>query len=118
MYSRDPIRSLFNDFPPAEAEKHAQNLSWQPAAYIESIHVSYCTWKDIPSVYLCCTRDQVIPLEVQHQIAAMAGAETESCDAGHMVILSQPERVVEFVRKAAGEVVDGGSGEQGAVVKA
>lgn len=72
--------------------------------YIESIHVSYCAWKDIPSVYLCCTKDRIIPLNVQHKIAAMAGAKIESCDAGHMVVLSQPERVVEVVRRAAGEV--------------
>ena len=28
----------------------------------------------------------------------------ERCDAGHMFGLSRPERVVEVVRKAAGEV--------------
>lgn len=55
-------------------------------------------------MFLCCAQDQVIPLEVQRQIAEMAGAEMETCDAGHMVILSQPERVVEFVREAAGGV--------------
>ena len=101
MHSRDPIPSLFNDFPPAVVEKHAAALSWQPSTYISSIHVNYGAWKDVPSVYLYCTQDQVIPLEIQRQIAAMAGSETESCDAGHMVTLSQPERVVEFVVKAA-----------------
>lgn len=104
MYCRDPVHTLFNDLSAAEAEKHAQELSWQPATYVESIYINYCAWKDIPSVYLCCTRDQMIPLGFQHHIAVMVGAETESCDAGHMVVLSQPERVVEFVRKAAGEV--------------
>lgn len=104
MHPRSPLTNLFHDFPASEAEIHAKSLSWQPATYIESIHVSYCAWKDIPSVYLCCTQDRIIPLEVQHEIAAMAGARTESCEAGHMVILSQPERVVEVVMGAAGEV--------------
>ena len=104
MHSRDPIPSLFNDFPADEAEKYAKALSWQPSTYVESIHIEYGAWKDIPSVYLYCTQDQAIPLEFQHQLAAMAGAETESCDAGHMVTLSQPERVVEFVKKAAAEM--------------
>ena len=104
MYCRSPLSAFFHDFPAAEAETRAQELSWQPATYIDSIHVSYCACKDIPSVYLCCTQDRIIPIEIQCQIAAMAEAETESCDAGHMVILSQPERVVELVRKAAGEV--------------
>ena len=105
MRSRDPLRSLFDDFPDAaEAEKYVNELSWQPSTYIESIHVTYCAWKEVPSVYLCCTQDQVIPLEMQHQFAALAGAKTESCKAGHMVLLSQPERVVEFVKKAAAEI--------------
>ena len=45
-----------------------------------------------------------MPLDFQYQMAAMAGAEMESCDAGHMVVLSQPEKVVEFVLRAAGDV--------------
>ena len=104
MYAKSPLTTLFHDFPAAEAEIHARPLSWQPATYIESVHVSYCAWKDIPSVYLFCTQDRIIPLEVQCKIAAMAGARTESCEAGHMVILSQPDRVVEVVLGAAREV--------------
>lgn len=101
MYSRDPLADLFHDLPAIEATKGAEGLSWQPATYVESIHVSYGAWKEIPSVYLCCTQDRVIPVGAQQQMAAMAGAETESCDAGHMVPLSRPERVVEFVCRAA-----------------
>lgn len=101
MYSRNPLPFLFNDFTRPAAELHAVALSWHPATYIPSIHVNYAAWREIPSVYLLCTLDRVIPLEMQRQIAAMAGAETESCNAGHMVMLSQPERVVEFVVKAA-----------------
>ena len=55
-------------------------------------------------MYLSCTQDRIIPLEFQHKMAAMAGARMESCEAGHMVVLSQPERVVEVVLGAAGEV--------------
>ena len=106
MHCRDPMSSLFNDIIVAEAEKYTKELSWQPATYVESVQISYGAWKEIPSVYLCCTEDRVIPLELQKGCIALAGAETESCDAGHMVILSQPERVVEFVRKAAGEDLD------------
>ena len=102
MHSRDPLSLLFNDFPPTLAETYASGLSWQPSTWIPSIHVNYGAWKDIPSAYLYCTEDRVIPLEAQREIAAMAMAEeTESCDAGHMVMLSQPGRVVEFVLKMA-----------------
>ena len=101
MRCRDPIPSLLHDLPASEAKGHAAQLSWQPASYVSSIHVSYGAWKKIPSAYLCCTQDKAIPLEIQQQFIEMVGAEAESCDAGHMVMLSQPERVVEFVRKAA-----------------
>ena len=46
----------------------------------------------------------------------MAGAETESCDAGHMAMVSRPERVMEFVRKAAGEVEMGESVKEDGVL--
>ena len=98
---RDPEQTLFNDFHPTSAVLNAKLLSWQPMTYASTLKVSYCAWREIPSVYLCCTLDQVIPLQVQCQMAAMAGAETESCDAGHMVMLSQPHRVVDFIVRAA-----------------
>ena len=101
MHSSVPITFLFNDFPRPVAEHLAAALSWHPSTYILGIHVNYAAWKDIPSVYLLCTRDQVISLEMQRHFAEMASAETESCDAGHMVMLSQPSRVVEFVVNAA-----------------
>lgn len=63
-------------------------------------------------MYLCCTQDRIIPLEFQRKIAAMAGAEMESCEAGHMVILSQSELVVETVLGAARK----GGGEEDLVV--
>lgn len=115
-YCRDAVSSLFNDLPIAEAEERVKELCWQPATYVESIHITYCAWKEIPSVYLCCTQDRIIPLEIQCQIAAMAGAETESYDAGHIAMVSRPERVVEVVRKAAGEVEMGESVKEDGVL--
>lgn len=101
----DPIPLFFNDIPLAEAERHLQSFTWQPANYLKHIHITYGAWKEIPSVYLFCEKDKVIPLEIQQGIAQMAGAETESCDAGHSVMLSQPERCVDVIRKAAGEML-------------
>ena len=101
MRCRDPVPTLFHDLFPSEAERHAAQLSWQPAGYVSSVHVTYGAWKEIPSAHLCCSQDKTIPLEWQRQFVEMAGGEAESCDAGHMVMLSQPELVVEFVKKAA-----------------
>jgi len=52
-----------------------------------------------------CEGDALLPPRVQVEMAEMAGAEVERCGAGHMVLLSEGERVVEVVRRAAGELV-------------
>lgn len=106
MYPVSPLTTLFNDIPIAEAEVFIKDhMSHQPASGWDDQKISYCGWRDIQSVYLCCEGDTLLPPSIQHQIAEMTGAEVESCNAGHMVVLSQPETVVEVVRRAAGEDV-------------
>lgn len=100
MYCKSPRASLFNDLPSAEADAWLSKMSFQPAEGWNDV-VTYCGWKDIPSTYLVCERDAVFPPEMQRQCAKMAGSEIETCSAGHMVMLSQPERVVEVVVRAA-----------------
>jgi pimeloyl-ACP methyl ester carboxylesterase len=63
--------------------------------------ITYGGWKDVPSVFLIAEEDKVLPLELQRQFAAMAGSEVETVKAGHMVILSQPEKCLEVILKAA-----------------
>ena len=63
--------------------------------------VTYCGWKDVPSVYLVCEGDGCIPLPMQLQMAESAGSVIEKCAAGHMPMLSMPEKVVEIVVKSA-----------------
>ena len=79
-------------------------LHSQPASGWDGT-VTYAGWNNTPSVYLCCEVDAVIPPALQHQMVEMAGSEVETCDAGHMVMLRLPEKVVEVIRKAAGEVL-------------
>ena len=62
--------------------------------------VTYCGWKEIPSVYLVCENDQLLPLHLQLQWADMAGSKIEKCSAGHMPFLSIPERVAEVVKNS------------------
>lgn len=104
MFCKDPRNSLFNDMSDAEAEKWAAVLECQPSSGWND-KCTYAGWKDVPSVYLVCENDAAIPLELQMQVASLAGSEVVTCSAGHMVMLSQPEKVVEVVRKAAGESI-------------
>ena len=58
-------------------------------------------WKRKPSSYLITTEDRILAPETQRALAARIGAKTEEVAASHMVILSQPDAVVQFVRAAA-----------------
>ena len=44
-----------------------------------------------------------MPPLLQRQFAAMAGSEVVVVEAGHMAMISQPEKVAEIVVKAAEE---------------
>lgn len=102
MYCKNPIERLFNDIPMPQAQKWLEIFSWQPASGWDDV-IDYAGWKDVPSVYLCCETDGILPMALQKQLAEMAGSLIERCSAGHMVMQSQPEKVLEVIRIAAGE---------------
>ncbi|MCJ1402764.1 hypothetical protein MMC11_005985 [Xylographa trunciseda] len=95
-----PEKILFNDLDDADREKWTKALKPQPAEGWDGT-VTYCGWKDVPSVYLICESDGAIPPPLQLQLAEMAGSQIEKCNAGHMPMLSMPERVVEVITSAA-----------------
>ena len=99
MHCKDPEKMLFGDLASEEATKWTKTLQMQPAAGWDDT-VTYGVWKDVPSVYLVCEGDACIPAAVQLQMAERAGSKVERCAAGHMPMLSMPDRVVEVVRAA------------------
>ena len=99
MRCLDPEFFLFGDLPPEEATEWVKALQIQPAAGWDDT-VTYGVWKDVPSIYLVCEGDRCIPAALQLQMAEMAGSKVERCAAGHMSMLSMPEKVVEVVRAA------------------
>lgn len=56
-------------------------------------------------MYLICENDKAMSVGLQERVSAMAGCEIERCGSGHMVILTMPDKVLEVVRKAAGEML-------------
>jgi len=100
LYPINPRTLLFNDLSDEEAETWMKELKSQPAEGWDDT-ITYAGWTDVPSVYLVCEGDQCIPPPMQEQLASLAGSRVERCDAGHMVMLSLPERVVEVIRGAA-----------------
>lgn len=102
MYCLQPRSFLFNDLPPNETDKWISNLQSQPLTGW-NVTITYAGWKEIPSVYLICENDQIIPAELQENMATMIGAKVERCKSGHMVMLSMPERVAEVIKGAVEE---------------
>jgi len=94
-----PEKLLFNDLDEPEKDKWIKALRTQPAEGWDDM-VTYCAWSHVPSVYLVCEGDAIIPTSLQLQFAEAASSKIEKCGAGHMPMLSMPERVVEVIRGA------------------
>jgi pimeloyl-ACP methyl ester carboxylesterase len=58
-------------------------------------------WKKIPSWYLECTDDQMIPPPAQALMATRMGATVRSVAASHAVFMAHPEAVAEIIGLAA-----------------
>ncbi|KAF8852482.1 alpha/beta-hydrolase [Acephala macrosclerotiorum] len=100
LFCKDPASFLFNDLPPDVAQMWISRLECQPAWKWDG-EITHGGYKDVSSVYLLCSNDQCVPLAMQRQCAELAGSEIVSCNAGHMVMLSQPETVVKVIHTAA-----------------
>ena len=100
MHCITPDKLLFNDLDDAATQTWVKVLKPQPAEGWADT-VTYCGWKEVPGVYLVCDKDQMIPPPMQAQIGEMAGCEIVHCDAGHMAMLSAPEKVAEVIEAAA-----------------
>lgn len=57
-------------------------------------------WKTKPSSYLVTTGDKTLAPATQHVLAKRIGARVEEVSSSHLVPLSQPEAVTEFVRNS------------------
>lgn len=61
-------------------------------------------WKSIPSWYLLCTDDKMIPPPAQQFMAARMGATTQSVASSHAAFMSRPNEVADMVEAAAAAV--------------
>jgi pimeloyl-ACP methyl ester carboxylesterase len=81
------------------------------AAVQKPLHVSGFTgeevvpaWKTIPSWYLVCTDDQMIPPPAQEFMAKRMGATVKSVASSHCPFVSHPEAVADIIALAAQSV--------------
>lgn len=95
---------FYNQCSPAQQEdlpKQLQSHAWK--TFLSP--VTYTAWRDIPSTFLFCENDNVIPPEVQGAMLKVEGNlfEVGICNGDHSPFASRPERTAEVIRKAAGE---------------
>ncbi len=58
-------------------------------------------WKRKPSSYLIAAEDRILSPETQRALAKRIGARTEEAAGSHLLPLSQPEAVAQFIRASA-----------------
>lgn len=104
VHASTPEKIFYNDLDEKTAAKWVSAL--KPFSYKTfSSKVTYAGWRDVPSTYLFCEKDQAIPLEAQKGMVQGSGVnfDSETLDASHSPFLSMPEKVAEAVRRSAGE---------------
>ena len=58
-------------------------------------------WKTLPSWYLVCTNDHMIPPPAQEFLAGRMGAKVQSVASSHAPFMSQPRAVADIIAAAA-----------------
>jgi pimeloyl-ACP methyl ester carboxylesterase len=64
-------------------------------------HEGVPAWKSIPSWYLVCTEDQMIPPPAQELMARRMKATVRSVPSSHAPFMSRPQQVAEIISLAA-----------------
>jgi pimeloyl-ACP methyl ester carboxylesterase len=57
-------------------------------------------WKALPTWFVVAKNDEAIPPDAERQFAARMGATTIEIDAGHLVMITHPEVVVDLIEQA------------------
>lgn len=102
---------FFHDLPEEDAQHWSALLKPQSLGAMWSKQ-TYAAWKDIPSTYVVCLQDRVLPVGRQEEIIKKAREVqpkaldvVERLESGHEPILSKIDELVKIVKRAAS--VDG-----------
>ena len=99
------VPSFAGDLP-----EHEQKLVWAthaaPTADLFNQKVEGTAWRSKPSWYIVATKDRTIQPDLERFVARRMGATTFETDSSHVPMLSQPEFVLDVIRKAATAVME------------
>ncbi|KAF2231059.1 hypothetical protein EV356DRAFT_507857 [Viridothelium virens] len=109
MNKEPAMYAVFHDLEPTKAE-HWYSLSGQQSVSAMWSKQKYEAWRDIPSTYVHCLNDRVIPPDFQAQmvrnakdIQPNAFDVEERLRCGHNPVLSNVGDLVAILKKAAGQ---------------
>jgi pimeloyl-ACP methyl ester carboxylesterase len=85
-----------------------QKLIWAthyaPAADLFSRNAPGTAWKSKPTWYIVATKDRTVQPDLERFLAKRMGATVTEVDSSHVPMLSQPQIVVDVIKKAADSV--------------
>jgi pimeloyl-ACP methyl ester carboxylesterase len=88
-----------------DLSQEEQKLLWAahaaPSLELLNGKVEGTAWKSKPSWYIVAGKDRTIDPELERFVAKRMGATTFETDSSHVPMLSQPEFVLDVIRKAA-----------------
>ena len=97
-----PEPLLYQDLPPTEAAHWASLL--RPWSFkVAGSKVLYSAWEDIPTSYLLCTLDNMIPEPLRRKMIQRLSdngthIRVEEVESSHSPYLSMPERTAQFIQ--------------------
>lgn len=91
---------------PEEEQKVVWATHYAPAAdlFQQQQKVDGHAWKSKPSWYIVAKNDQTVHPDLQRFVAKRMGATTTETNSSHVIMLSQPDLVIDVIRKAAAAV--------------
>jgi pimeloyl-ACP methyl ester carboxylesterase len=84
----------------AEEKKVVWATHFAPAADLFDGQIDNAAWKTKPSWYIVAKNDRTVQPDLERFFAERMGATTYEAESSHVVMLSQPELVVDVIRDA------------------
>jgi pimeloyl-ACP methyl ester carboxylesterase len=94
-----PQQVFYNTCAPEVADAAAARLRPHPIVSLVQ-PVRSVAWRDVPSTYVICDRDNAIPVPAQEAMSARAGT-THRLESDHSPFLTDPDAVADLIRDVA-----------------
>jgi pimeloyl-ACP methyl ester carboxylesterase len=94
------VKCFAGDLPERE-QKVVWATHYPPAADLFEQELDSIAWKSKPSWYIVAKQDRAVHTDLQRFLAKRMGATTVETNSSHVPMLSEPDLVIDVIRKAA-----------------